>query len=165
MPGRSFLGIIVLSLFLIGCSKEPAVKLSSSSGSPGAESSRGGKRMGEKEYMVMMSTEAYDSVGLRKKEWDDAARRFLELRVLAGFDSTNRQDWEGVNAALKEAEKAGCDDPLVQYLALRLKHNVEDADATMTNAWTQAAERLQASNYPAYWKFYSALRADEAIKK
>jgi hypothetical protein len=121
--------------------------------------------MGEKEYMLMVSTEAYESVGRKNMNWNEAVKRFLERRVLASIEKTNTVQWQEVNQALSEVEKAGCDDPLVQYLALRQRHDPQDGDVGMTNAWAHAAERIQESAYPVYWKFYSAMRADQAIKK
>jgi hypothetical protein len=101
-----------------------------------------------------MTVEAYDKVGRRDPRWDAAARRALEACAAAGLRGLSRMDSARVaQQAADEALKAGCDDPLVRYVAGRDLAGFATPDPVRWDRLVpQAAADLAASGYPAVRK-------------
>jgi hypothetical protein len=114
-------------------------------------------------WNINTSLEAYNKVGHRSDKWDEAAR------VALGAFATNRayqftgSNWQALSDVLDQnvarAIAAGCDDPMIEYLAGK---NVGDP-TQRARALVKAAHDMEASQYPDMRKAYACLRASEAM--
>ncbi len=110
----------------------------------------------------------YDRVGSRNPNWDRPAREALTL--FAEMRSHKRMADELLDkrmlVLLGEAMNAGCDDPMVKYLALRYRDMKRGAALkTLVDPYEQVADQLQRSGYGDVRKFYGCLRAAQMSKE
>jgi hypothetical protein len=144
-----------------GCTKQeepPAAELVSEVKAPQEPV----KRLSSPEYIRLVTTEAYLKVGHTNKVWDREVLQYLsykETNLLQNvFSSSNEL------AFLDIAMSNGCRDPLLTYFSLREHVNLFETNDASAQLWTEAASKLDASGYPAYWKHIAAMRAAEALK-
>jgi hypothetical protein len=114
---------------------------------------------------LMTSLDEYNRVGSRNPKWDDDARQ--ALRIYAPPPLSGEVEIEGdhvaLAAALQRTLHDGCDDPLIQYLALR-EHCYADNPSVyeLAKRYTVAERNLLASGYSTARKFFGCVRALQA---
>jgi hypothetical protein len=134
-----------------------------------AQSSPPAERLSARQYFSDIHLVAYEKAGTRSPKWDDAAKRLLTI-LSTNFpqvtvETTTRPPIsKEIEVAANEADKAGCEDPLVRFLILRSQHDAADGGAELTNSWVHAADELEKADYPLYWKFHSRMSAAKAIR-
>jgi hypothetical protein len=106
---------------------------------------------------------AYERHGKRSGRWDDAVRSALSnyacIRVTRNVAATMPQ----LREDLEKAVAAGCDDPLVGYLHLRLvQHDPQNATPKIAAEFARAARKLDGSSYPGINRCFAHLRAAQA---
>jgi len=96
---------------------------------------------------------AYDVIGSRNPKWDADARRGLTMTARIWADDPTRPGDSGDQAwyAFRRAVKAGCDDPLVQYLDVRFSSD-DQTSLDEAHATYGAMLKLVPSRYHAYLK-------------
>lgn len=107
---------------------------------------------------------SYDRIGHHDPKWDAAARKALTLvaREWAADPSRAGDNADQAWYALRQAITYGCDDPLVQYLAVRHSQpDLEPLDAA--HKVYEAAMRLQTTAYPAYVRSSSLIKSAQAL--
>lgn len=108
---------------------------------------------------------AYETVGRRDDRWDRAVLGALETWAVMRADGARAVPDGGreVREGLKAAVTAGCDDPLVGYLSVRFRESGEEEDPiALGRRASDAALRLDRSDYGEWLKFYGHLRAAQA---
>lgn len=58
----------------------------------------------------------YDKVGSRSPQWDAQMHRLIDVNVEGRMTSFSEEGWWGRMVAIRECQKAGCDDALMCYL-------------------------------------------------
>jgi hypothetical protein len=123
-------------------------------------------RLSREEYFARIFVPAYEKHGRKNPKWNAAATNFLaKLSTSAGgHGSTNHTViHEEIEKATRQIEQLACEDPLIRYMVLRQRYDAFQADESTTNLWVQAALDLESTGYPMYWKFFSYMRAAEAL--
>lgn len=112
------------------------------------------------EWSRQTHLESYETHGRRDPTWDEVARAALSSYA------RNRVTRESVSVAtcdeFKRAVDAGCDDPLVVYLNLRLTYDPHNATPKIATRYTMAARQLEASSYAGLIQCLAHLRAAQA---
>jgi hypothetical protein len=107
----------------------------------------------------------YDRIGNRNAAWDTPARNALEafarMRAAGALGSTN--DVALVRQNCQLAADNGCFDPLVTYLHLRFPTRPQSA-TQIADRYLALADSMTRSQYPMVRKFYTSLRAAEAVE-
>jgi hypothetical protein len=111
------------------------------------------------------SVGSYDKVGHKNEKWDEAARLALRafatnccLSLIPSFQDLSHYD-DIVRTNAERAIAAGCDDPMIEYLAAKYIY----ADSDRAKAMLKMANDLHASQYPDLRKAYAWLRAAQAL--
>ncbi|MCC6234961.1 MAG: DUF4034 domain-containing protein [Verrucomicrobiales bacterium] len=108
--------------------------------------------------------QSYRQYGRKDAAWDEAAMNALEGFAQQRAKTSTNAPSQG-SEWTRKAMEAGCTDPMVGYLALRVLYGGwADADADRATRYRGAAEALAASEYPGIRKFYAWLRAAQAWK-
>lgn len=118
------------------------------------------------QWELATTLEAYERIGTKNPQWNDAARDALTryANFLAG--TSNDECNDELKDAFQKALSAGCTDPLVVYFGLRLEcYPPETSSIDLAKLYATAEERLQASQYPAIRKCYASVRAAEQAWK
>jgi thiol-disulfide isomerase/thioredoxin len=100
---------------------------------------------------------SYETAGYAKRKWNEPARRALieYARARADVFATN-EPWALIVATnCKSALEAGCKDPLIACLHIRLDMDSTNSMQAFTQAFCEAVPELQASSYPSIRKFYA----------
>ncbi len=108
----------------------------------------------------------YKNVGRHSEAWDATVYELLEtwatVRTNPNGDNTDRI--RQVTAGVTKAIKAGCDDPFIAYLHVRLVRSPETTSkAKLAEMSASTARNLSQSRYSDWLKFYGHLRASEAL--
>jgi hypothetical protein len=111
-------------------------------------------RQARRSWYHATTVAAYDAVGRKSPKWDEPARRALNAiaRYWAEPYSLIRQDeLRSVAEGCEQALQAGCDDPLVGYLAeyQPFRYRVDWESQERAQRLLDRAESLVASPYPA----------------
>jgi hypothetical protein len=103
--------------------------------------------------------QAYEEVGHTNAAWDKAAEAALTAFAYsrAHIEETNGTARETILKHVAEAERAGCDDPLIRYVRLRTAPMDRYDEQFMQ--YVAVATNLQKSAYPSIRKFYADARA------
>jgi hypothetical protein len=117
------------------------------------------------EWYVRAVVGTYDRVGIKSRSWDSAVR--LALRAYCNslvYGDTDRR-WT-ILTNCREAQSAGCSDPLIAYLPARDKDNLNSINRVPTDkaAMRAAVDAVLNSDYPAICKFFAANRAAARVK-
>ena len=161
--------ILFLSLFLHACSKENTADSRASDGSvsgitaakPRFATSDSAYTNWCFEWSRETFLEAYERHGRRDPKWDDTVRTALSnyAHIRVTREPVTRQ----LRTDLKQAIAAGCDDPLVGYLHLRLVlHDPTRATQEIATKFAVAARQLDAPSYPGLIRCFGHLRAAQA---
>jgi hypothetical protein len=107
---------------------------------------------------------AYEQVGRRSPKWDNTARKGLTLVARDWADDPERPGDTADEAwySLRQAITYGCDDPLVQYVAVRYGQS-DLAPLEAARRVYEAAMRLQTTSYPAYVRSSSLIKSAQAL--
>lgn len=105
---------------------------------------------------------AYEKQGHHDPKWDHFAQRaltnFARIRVPG---AATAEDYS--STAVKDAIAAGCDDPMIGYLHVRMLYgSPQTKNPEAVPEWVKAGDALLASSYGPVPKFYGALRAVQA---
>lgn len=108
----------------------------------------------------------YLRAGQRDPKWDEAAiaalSHYAYLRVYRV--SPPGRSPAALHQSLKQAVEAGCTDPFIQYLHARhAGMGFERASLDTAGAYGGWARAMDASEYPAFLKFFVNLRASQAF--
>jgi hypothetical protein len=111
-------------------------------------------------------TNDYESAGRKSPKWDQAAREalteFARSRTASVDDALVLNDLAG--SVSESAVAAGCDDPMVAYLAVRYGANARERPfAQRQELYRAAASNLQNSAYAPLRKFYADVDAAEIL--
>jgi len=109
--------------------------------------------------------EAYRNAGSRNAAWDSAAESALDAfaNVRASNSGLTQEAYQQLNASLRKAVGAGCDDPMIAYLHARFVPEAQPSDSIAFAAKVSGiASNLNVSDYPPIRRFYACLRAAEA---
>lgn len=110
---------------------------------------------------------AYNKVGRRDKKWDrlaqDALAAFARARAYGARIVPELLDVSGEKASA--ALKAGCEDPMVRYLALRFGANQPKTPQALEESYQKVHGDMMTSEYPPLRKFYAAIRTSETLFK
>ncbi len=107
----------------------------------------------------------YQQAGRRNPRWDEAATNALDeyayLRLTGKASDSSAPEY--LDAQLKKAVNAGCDDPFIRYLYLRrITHPFTKATPPVATDYANLAKQMDASGYANILKFYVNLRAAQA---
>ncbi len=109
--------------------------------------------------------DAYRKHGRKGEAWDDAALEALEAFAQQRAKTGMTNAAERMASFTRKAIEAGCPDPMINYLGLRVLHGGwDEADKARAQRYREVAEALDGSEYPAIRKFYAWLRASQAWK-
>jgi hypothetical protein len=120
------------------------------------------KRLTREEFLENLFDRAYQNFGHKDPKWDETAESFLR-KYADGAIYNKIQNPDQTPALIRQLEKSGCNDPLINYILLRRRYNTKAAIPEATNAWVLVTLDFDQTRYPEYWKFYSRLRAIESI--
>ena len=99
---------------------------------------------------------AYGELGEHDPTWDAAARRVL---VLAAESEWDAEQEVAIAAALSEADRAGCKDPLVMFHKVLADNRDPSSDETLViGDAMKVAEAMQRSEYPFWIKVHVTAR-------
>ena len=99
---------------------------------------------------------AYEKHGQRSEKWDPQAKAYL-AGLAESFTQPCDEDMLRRRYQLgKELLESGCSDPVVLYFHGNITHRLEDPEAAQI--LFESLERLEASQYPARYRFYAARR-------
>jgi hypothetical protein len=115
------------------------------------------------EWNLKSTLGAYETSGIRNPKWDADAKECLTAvaRIRSLPSRTPADVYESCSRAASRASKAGCTDPLVHYLYLRYGNPDANDARTYTLLLQEAADELDASDYPPIRKFWAHRRAAE----
>jgi hypothetical protein len=121
------------------------------------------ERRAEVKWLIAVSAGEYSRVGVKDVRWDGAV-----LKALTNY--AHRYDphpaiypWQ---SEINEAVEAGCTDPFVQILNLRAEDGWGNCSTeARMQAWTNAANALEKSDYPQLHKFYGNMAALVALRE
>ena len=101
---------------------------------------------------------AYEQAGHTNPKWDEPAKLALTefARSRAKIADT---DPAVISANVTTAIRAGCDDPMVNYLYIKYALDQSTSKEAVTKAFCKVAKEMQQSSYPPIRKFYAAFRA------
>ncbi len=106
----------------------------------------------------------YKKAGKRDPKWDETAESALEnfsyQRVFGQPPSGIKP--EALYEQLKKATDAGCTDPLIGYLYIKLDKPAQYANAQTAAEYTKLAKSMEASGYSPLIKFFLCLRTAQA---
>lgn len=107
--------------------------------------------------------EPYESAGFAGRAWDEPARQALSgfAHLRSGVPPTNASWPEIIAANCDRAVKAGCKDPMIEYLRIRFPLDHAHDHKAFADALCRVAIALQETSYPPIRKFYAARRASE----
>ncbi len=108
----------------------------------------------------------YKNVGHHSAAWDATVYELLEtwVTVRANPNTNNADRIRQVTAGVIKAINAGCDDPFIAYLHVRLVRSQESTSkAKLAELSASTARNLSQSRYSDWLKFYGHLRASEAL--
>ena len=112
------------------------------------------------------TVEAYQKFGRRHADWDKPALEALRLYALYRSDNPRRK--EPINLAIglcvHTAIRAGCDDPLIQYLQTRYNTHEYKGDAQWAEASANAARAVSSSRYHEVRKFLACFNTAKALR-
>jgi hypothetical protein len=115
------------------------------------------RRRARRAWERASTVEAYQRVGHKDPKWDAAALGSLEAaaRLWTG-PLTRGHDRVASWRAAKRAIDAGCDDPYIRYLYVRLGHGLRtESDEDLAAHFARVADALEASDYPAARKAHA----------
>ena len=111
--------------------------------------------------------DAYNKIGIRDPKWDFPAREALKLWSQVRAYGEDVDGYPTVlQAYLKRAMDAGCTDPLIGYLNVRM--NIDKQGVTvqdLAQAYYGSSVAMEQSGYDAFRKFAVAARAESAFNK
>jgi len=103
---------------------------------------------------------AYKQAGYTSPKWDEPAKRALTAFASLRSKQPGAGPWEQIIAANCDlAVRAGCKDPMIEYLHVRFPLTPADSPKAYADAICQAALHMKESDYPAIRKFYANRRA------
>ena len=111
-------------------------------------------------WNMKTTTTAYTNAGFTNMKWDEPARECLAEYARARANLSNPYyvaDDEVISANAAAAVKAGCNDPLVNYLYLRYFPPGGSKEA-IAEDFSKVAQELDGSSYPPARKMYAAIR-------
>jgi len=117
---------------------------------------------GDEHWHYRMYVVSYRQYGTRDVRWDALAEKALALDadVMSGRTELPQ---EIIRDAYAAAIAAGCTDPVVGYRHLRARDELEELDRTDRRLmYTEAANALAGSSYPAFIKSWCYVRAARA---
>lgn len=112
------------------------------------------------EWNLATLVKAYEQAGHTNRKWDKAAKQalteFARTRAkIPGADS------KVIATNVAEAIRAGCDDPMVNYLFIKYSMSQTNSKEAFTAVFYKTALAMEASSYPPIRKFYAGLRMTE----
>ena len=109
---------------------------------------------------------AYQQAGNTDAAWDGSAKLALAefARSRSGLLGTNEPSWEIMSTNAAAAVRAGCDDPMVNYLFIKYAMDQTNSPKAFADAFCKTADNMRESTYPNIRRFYASLRAAEQLK-
>ncbi len=112
------------------------------------------------EWNLQTTVEAYRKAGFRGYYWDGPA--ILALTEFAysrcGMPDTNEPFGQIIATNANAAIRAGCKDPLVNYLYIRFAMDQANERERFADSFMQMMRTMNGSTYPPVRKFYAAAR-------
>ena len=154
----------VLTLVLLtGCSKRTEVKTTEGAGP--INTSLRTNRLSTAQFFQQIYVPAYEQHGRKDPKWDEPVKAFFSKLAASAESPTNDPAMDKEVEDLIEAmQAAGCEDALARYMILRRTKDPHFAGESGTNEWVQVALDLAGTGYHQYWKFFSYMRAAQALK-
>lgn len=110
------------------------------------------------DWGLKTTVQAYEQAGHTNPKWDEPAKR-----ALTEFSRMRAKSIGAASFIISDnasaAVKAGCDDPMVNYLFIKFAMDQDKSKEAFTTAFHKAASDMQGSSYPPIRKFYAGLRA------
>jgi tetratricopeptide (TPR) repeat protein len=126
-------------------------------------------RQSRLDWELKITVKAYQKAGFTDPAWDKPAKRALtEFARMSSAVIPQDKPWEEfirepwaqiVRTNCDAAIKAGCDDPMVNYLSIRYSTIQTNSQRDIAEAYCRAALDMEKSSYPDMDKFFAALRA------
>lgn len=116
-------------------------------------------------WNVHTSVEVYKKAGHTNPKWDAEAEQALGefASYVSGMSSNDAT--ATISNACMSAMAAGCDDPLIHYVALQFARDPAQNDEDNAKEFSKAAEDLESSAYPPVRKFWGWARALSQAKR
>ena len=112
------------------------------------------------DWEITTLVDAYDKVGSKNKKWDGPARDALKFYAKTRAYGTDIEGFPGVlSAYVSRAIELGCDDPLIKYLYVRFVLDGNRPQEQLAQAYSEAADGLQRSEYPPIRKLMANIGA------
>jgi hypothetical protein len=115
-------------------------------------------RQDRKKWEQASLSGAYNTIGNHDPKWDKDARDALDAYAQTWTASDDERETltELIGSAASSAVAEGCQDPMVRYLYVRYSSDVQAKSlAERQSLYQDAADKLEASSYPAVRKFYA----------
>jgi hypothetical protein len=123
-------------------------------------------RQSRLDWNLKTSVVAYRLSGDTDAAWDEPAEQALNefARSRSGMLDSNENWSEIIGTNCAAAIKAGCDDPMIQYLYVRNFMSQTNSPKGFAEAFCKMADEMEESSYSDLRKFYASLRAAEQLK-
>jgi hypothetical protein len=119
------------------------------------------ERQSQARFLKEMYVPAYEKFGRKDAKWDKQAMAYLALFGNAEGREIPRDERIRLT---RELLTLGCEDPLVRYRMTLDRYQPREANEEATNLWVEVTYDFDQTEYPIYWKFFSRLRACQAMK-
>jgi len=96
----------------------------------------------------------------RGTRWDQPAVNALNA-LASSHDSSYEIDSDQLRSLLREAWRAGSQDPLIIYNLTRKNEQFDGKDFNDFGAYDGAVKNMNEGKYPSFWRFYAMLRTAE----
>jgi tetratricopeptide (TPR) repeat protein len=109
--------------------------------------------------------DVYQKSGNTDPKWDEPAKNALTefARSRSNALDPDEDSAQIIRTNCTAAIKAGCDDPLVNYLFIKYAMSQTNSAKGFTDAMCKTADAMQQSSYPPIRKFYASLRALQQV--
>jgi hypothetical protein len=106
---------------------------------------------------------AYRTAGKHDAKWDQLAIDTL-WKVSQNWSSSGREcDWSEILASAESCQKAGCDDPLVQYCYFRARQLIKGPESGTIDGLLIAANSMRNFGYPPVRQIFANCMALENV--
>ncbi len=155
LRGFTFISLCVFISLLAACHRASYVKRTSTDP----------VKQAHLNWSYQTTVDAYQKAGFTGRKWNAAAER-----ALAEFACSRAQvlkadePWaEIVSTNAAAAVRAGCKDPLVNYLYIKFSMDQTNSKEAYVEAFAAMARTMNQSSYPPIRKFYAAARTLDQI--
>jgi hypothetical protein len=114
-----------------------------------------------REWAFRALMQGYRRTGRTNAQWDEAVEN--TFAAFADYTRNSTESWPALKKALAATATTRCDDPMLQYLRVRYREEVQPKETTAEEYLHAHYELLRSQHHPLF-KFMAGLRAVQASR-